>query len=174
MITMDSSLIPPTSLISSYYNSANIVPSQNSQLVDEFGQCGGLQYEGPRTCKQGLVCFKRSKYYSQCIGKEVAAIAAIPIQYIALGGRCGAGKDARSPFLCAVGTYCFIQNENYGECRTSCPLNWFCQKQTLPEWAPCGGETYIGLTKCKEGLQCYSHSKWYSECRSECPEGWKC
>ncbi|CAF1372649.1 unnamed protein product, partial [Didymodactylos carnosus] len=129
---------------------------------------------GPRTCKQGLVCFKRSKYYSQCIGKEVAAIAAIPIQYIALGGRCGAGKDARSPFLCAVGTYCFIQNENYGECRTSCPLNWFCQKQTLPEWAPCGGETYIGLTKCKEGLQCYSHSKWYSECRSECPEGWKC
>ncbi|CAF1243090.1 unnamed protein product [Didymodactylos carnosus] len=120
----------------------------------------------------------------------MAAVATIPIQYIALGGRCGGEKDTREPLICAIGTYCFIQNENYGECRTSCPSNWYCQKQTLPEWAPCGGETYVGLTKCKESLQCegygtfpcdagltcFRRNKFFSSCQYSCPlnVGWEC
>ena len=149
--------------------------NNNDGLIDEFGQCGGLEYEGPKTCRQNLICVKRSKYYSQCLTSEGAATAtsAAP-QLVPAGGKCHGG-NIRGSLPCAVGTACFFQTENvHGECRTFCPQGWFCTKQTLPEWAPCGGDAYVGLTKCKEGLQCVAHSKWYHECRSECPEGWKC
>jgi len=144
-------------------------------LIDEFGQCGGLDWEGPKTCRANLICFKRSKYYSQCLSSNDAAIATRPTpQVFPPGSKCHGG-NIRGPFSCAVGTACFIQTENvHGECKTHCPQGWFCTKQTLSEWAPCGGEGYVGLTKCKEGLQCFSHSKWYHECRAECPQGWKC
>lgn len=161
-------------------NNVNNVNNNNNNvnsegLVDEFGQCGGLDYEGPKTCRASLICVKRSKYYSQCLTSEAAASAtAPPPQLIPQGGKCHGG-NIRGTLACTTGTACFIQTENvHGECLTSCPPGWFCAKQTLPEWAPCGGDGYVGLTKCKEGLQCVAHSKWYHECRSECPEGWKC
>ena len=144
-------------------------------FVDEFGQCGGLDYEGQKVCRSNLICVKRSKYYSQCLTSEAANNAtAQPPQTVPDGGKCH-GVSSRVPLTCVTGTACFIQTENiHGECRTYCPPGWFCNRQTLPEWAPCGGDGYVGLTKCKEGLQCVPHSKWYHECRSECPEGWKC
>lgn len=144
-------------------------------LIEEFGQCGGLEWEGPRTCQLNLVCFKRSKYYSQCLSKDAAEAASNPApQATPPGGKCHGGSIHGS-LPCAIGTACFIQTENvHGECKTHCPPGWFCARQTLPEWAPCGGESYVGLTKCKEGLYCFPHSKWYHECRSECPPGWKC
>jgi len=159
----------------------NQIPSRppyndnNDGLIDEFGQCGGLDWEGPKTCRSNLICFKRSKYYSQCLSSQEAATATRPVpKAIPAGGKCYGGNIRDSP-SCVAGTACFIQTENvHGECKTHCPQGWFCTQQTLPEWAPCGGENYIGLTKCKEGLQCIVHSKWYHECRAECPEGWKC
>jgi hypothetical protein len=153
----------------------NVNNNNNNGLLDEFSQCGGLDWEGPTTCRANLICFKRSKYYSQCLSSEAAAIAtrAAP-QTIPPGGKCHGG-NFRGPLSCAIGTACFIQTETvHGECKSQCPQGWFCEKQTLPEWAPCGGDGYIGLTKCKVGLQCFPHSKWYHECRSECPDGWKC
>jgi hypothetical protein len=179
---------PPPPPPSPYYNMGynmnipNNIPVSNNNnnnnnegSVDEFGQCGGLDWEGPQTCRGNLICFKRSKYYSQCISSDTAVVAtrsSPPV--IQAGGKCHGG-NIRGPLSCAIGTACFIQTENvHGECKTHCPQGWFCNKQTLPEWAPCGGEGYVGLTKCKEGLRCFAHSKWYNECRSECPEGWKC
>ena len=35
----------------------NPVNNNNGGLVDEFGQCGGLDWEGPKTCQTNLVCF---------------------------------------------------------------------------------------------------------------------
>jgi hypothetical protein len=154
-------------------------PSQyvgnNDGLIAEFGQCGGLDWEGPKTCRSNLICLKRSKYYSQCLSSEEAEIATRPApQAIPPDGKCYGGS-IRGTVTCAIGTACFIQTENvHGECKTHCPQGWFCTQQTLSEWAPCGGDGYVGLTKCKEGLRCFAHSKWYQECRSECPEGWKC
>ncbi len=162
---------PPTNNNNERNNNNN----NNGGLVDEFGQCGGLDWEGPKTCGPNLICYKRSKYYSQCLSSDLAAAATRPSpQVIPPGGKCHGG-NLRGPLACAIGTACFIQTENvHGECKTHCPQGWFCTKQTLSEWAPCGGEGYVGLTKCKEGLQCFSHSKWYHECRSECPDGWNC
>ncbi|CAF3170600.1 unnamed protein product [Rotaria socialis] len=157
-------------------NNMNAISSMDKDgLIEEFGQCGGLDWEGPKICKTNFICMKRSKYYSQCLSAEAAAIATRPSpQVIPPGGKCHGG-NIRSPLACATGTACFIQTENiHGECKTHCPQGWFCAKQTLSEWAPCGGESYVGLTKCKEGLHCYPHSRWYHECRSECPEGWSC
>lgn len=156
-------------------NNNNPVVNNNDGLIDEFGQCGGLDWEGPKTCRANLICFKRSKYYSQCISSEAVSVATRPSPtVIPAGGKCHGGS-IRGPIACVIGTACFIQSENvHGECKTHCPQGWFCTKQTLAEWAPCGGEGYVGLTKCKEGLQCVAHSKWYHECRSECPEGWRC
>jgi hypothetical protein len=157
-------------------NGYNVNPQNNNDgSIDEFGQCGGLDWEGPKTCRSNLICFKRSKYYAQCLSSEAAAVATRPSpQVIPPGGKCHGG-NIRGPLACAIGTSCFIQTENiHGECKPHCPQEWFCAKQTLPEWAPCGGEGYVGLTKCKENLQCIAHSKWYHECRSECPSGWKC
>ncbi|CAF0871904.1 unnamed protein product [Adineta steineri] len=149
--------------------------NNNNGLVDEFGQCGGLDWEGPKTCRANLICFKRSKYYSQCLTSDTAAVEARPSPPLIPPGTKCHGGNVRGSLSCAIGSACFIQTENvHGECKTHCPQGWFCEKQTLPEWAPCGGEGYVGLTKCKEGLQCIPHSKWYHECRSECPAGWKC
>jgi hypothetical protein len=175
--------LPPNNMNLPNHN-VNVIPNTNNNqninnnndgTVDEFGQCGGLDWEGPKNCRANLICFKRSKYYSQCISSESASVATRPSpQVIPPGGKCHGGS-VRGPIACAIGTACFIQTENvHGECKTHCSQGWFCAKQTLPEWAPCGGEGYVGLTKCKEGLQCFSHSKWYHECRSECPDGWKC
>jgi len=147
--------------------------NSNNSLVDEFGQCGGHDWEGPTSCQSDLVCVKRSKYYSQCLSSDSAVIPGrlVP-KAIPPDGKCHGGNISEK---CATGTACFIQIENaHGECKTHCPQGWFCTQQRLPEWAPCGGEGYVGLTKCKEGLQCFIHSKWYHECRSECPQGWKC
>ncbi|CAF0733327.1 unnamed protein product [Rotaria sordida] len=156
-------------------NNNNINNNNKDGPIEEFGQCGGLDWEGPKTCQANLICLKRSKYYSQCLSSEEASKATRPSpQVIPPGGKCHGG-NIHGPIACAIGTACFIQTENvHGECKAHCPQGWFCAKQTLPEWAPCGGEGYIGLTKCKEGLQCYAHSRWYHECRSECPAGWKC
>lgn len=156
-------------------NANNMNINKNDAYVDEFGQCGGLDYEGPKVCRPELICVKRSKYYAQCLTFEAASnVTTQAPQYIPEGGKCH-GVQTRSPLLCVTGTACFIQTENvHGECRTQCPPGWFCNRQTLPEWAPCGGEGYVGLTQCKEGLQCIPHSRWYHECRAECPEGWKC
>ncbi|UJR33239.1 hypothetical protein I4U23_020694 [Adineta vaga] len=156
-------------------NNNNQNNNNNDGLIDEFGQCGGLDWEGPKACRGNLICFKRSKYYSQCLSNDVAATATRPAPpTIPPGGKCHGG-NIRGPFACAVGTACFIQTEGvHGECKTHCSQGWFCERQTLSEWAPCGGEGYVGLTKCKEGLRCVVHSKWYHECRSECPAGWKC
>lgn len=144
-------------------------------LVEEFGQCGGLDWTGPSSCQPTFICVKRSKYYSQCLSSESAAnLSRSAPQLIPAGGTCH-GRHIRDAIVCATGTACFIQTEHsHGECRADCPPGWFCVQQTLPEWAPCGGEAYVGLTKCKEGLQCLMHSKWYYECRSECPAGWQC
>jgi hypothetical protein len=165
---------PPPSYVPSGYN-INLQNNNNDGLIDEFGQCGGLDWEGPKACRSSLICVKRSKYYSQCLSSAAAAVATrLSPQVIPPGGKCHGG-NVRGPLACAIGTACFIQTENiHGECKTHCPQGWFCTKQTLPEWAPCGGDGYVGLTNCKEGLQCFSHSKWYHECRSECPDGWKC
>lgn len=154
---------------------SNTVPVAGDGLIDEFGQCGGVEWEGPKACRANLVCLKRSKYYSQCLSSEAASVATRPVpQALPPGSKCHGG-NLRGPISCAVGTACFIQTEHiHGECRASCPHGWFCTHQTLPEWAPCGGESYVGLTKCKEGLHCVPHSRWYHECRSECPEGWNC
>lgn len=173
--------VPPPAPPSYYGLSYNVNPplpmvnNNNDGLIDEFGQCGGLEWDGPKICRANLICFKRSKYYSQCMSSDAVAVATRPSPtIIPIGGKCHGG-NIRGPFACAIGTACFIQSENlHGECKTHCPQGWFCNKQTLSEWAPCGGEGYVGLTKCKEGLQCLAHSKWYHECRSECPEGWKC
>ena len=150
-------------------------PSSSSQLhstdlVEEFGQCGGADWEGPNRCTSDYSCVKRSKYYSQCLPSESASRPVPPT--IPADGKCHGGNVVGK---CATGTACFIQTENvHGECKTHCPQGWFCTYQTLPEWSPCGGEGYVGLTNCKEGLQCFVHSRWYHECRSECPPGWKC
>ncbi len=47
------------------YNNRPQYDVNNDGLVDEFGQCGGLDWEGPKACRSNLICFKRSKYYSQ-------------------------------------------------------------------------------------------------------------
>ena len=157
-------------------NLPSVAPSKSADsLIDEFGQCGGLEWDGPKACRTNLICFKRSKYYSQCLSAEAVANATRPApQVLPDGAKCH-GTKFSNPIACAIGTACFIQKENvHGECRTECPIGWFCNEQRLPEWAPCGGEGYVGLTKCRSGLQCVQHSKWYHECRSECPDGWKC
>jgi hypothetical protein len=157
------------------YNNKNNYMNNNDGLVDEFAQCGGLDYEGPKLCRSSFICVKRSKYYSQCLTIQAAAnVSLLVAQPIPAGGKCHGGS-IRGSLPCATGTACFIQTENvHGECMSYCPQAWFCTKQTLPEWAPCGGDGYIGITKCKDTLQCVPHSKWYHECRSECPTGWKC
>jgi hypothetical protein len=38
--------------------------------VDNYGQCGGINYNGPSCCKEGFYCKAYSDYYHQCIPKS--------------------------------------------------------------------------------------------------------
>ncbi len=37
------------------------------ETVPEWEQCGGLNYQGPTNCAEGLVCYVLTDYYFQCI-----------------------------------------------------------------------------------------------------------
>ena len=38
-------------------------------IVQEYGQCGGVNHKGATKCATGLFCFKNNKWYSQCLKK---------------------------------------------------------------------------------------------------------
>jgi len=44
-------------------------PQQTVNCVQEWGQCGGIGYNGPTCCVSGYVCHKYGDYYFQCIPK---------------------------------------------------------------------------------------------------------
>jgi hypothetical protein len=41
----------------------------DQNTIQEFGQCGGVNYKGLTKCAVGLSCFKNNKWYSQCLKK---------------------------------------------------------------------------------------------------------
>ena len=49
--------------------------------------------------------------------------------------QCNGVTDA----VCAAGTGCFRNNENYSECRSDCPATWACETDVVGLFEQCGG-----------------------------------
>ncbi|CAF0911423.1 unnamed protein product [Adineta ricciae] len=156
-----------------------------STIAAGWNQCGGDGWQGPKVCAAGYACYARSVHYSQCR----------PINDCPFDWACAAlivtttppvpvGPTVLAPYtkcnnviysICPAGYGCFRSNNLYAECRPSCPQTWACETDVLGPAEQCGGEGYVGVTRCVPGLRCYMRSKWYSHCAASCPGvGWAC
>jgi len=49
---------------------SNVTPiskeEDDSECAGKWGQCGGIDFKGPKCCKSGLTCHELNNYYSQC------------------------------------------------------------------------------------------------------------
>jgi len=49
---------------------SNVTPiskeEDDSNCAGKWGQCGGIDFKGPKCCKSGLTCHELNNYYSQC------------------------------------------------------------------------------------------------------------
>ncbi|CAF0750321.1 unnamed protein product [Rotaria sordida] len=140
-----------------------------------WAQCGGDVWGGPRGCPAGYACYARSVYYSQCrpIGDCPLDWACAALVQTTPRPTTVPAPVTLSPYtqcnnvahaVCPLGTACFRNNALYSECRPSCPSTWACETDVAGLNEQCGGEGYVGLTRCAEGLRCYARSQWYSHC----------
>lgn len=144
----------------------------NTAQVQLYYQCGGQGYTGDLNCATGLACFKKDKYYAQCLpscppgwdcNKQLAG----------LNEQCG-GVEYCGLSNCFGGLTCFRKNESFSACQSSCPNEWDCNKPLVNEYGQCGGLGYEGLTNCSGGLNCYQKDNYFSQCLSSCLLGWNC
>lgn len=40
------------------------------KCAEGWGQCGGIQWDGPTCCWEGAKCLERNEWYSQCVPDE--------------------------------------------------------------------------------------------------------
>ncbi|CAF1351982.1 unnamed protein product [Rotaria magnacalcarata] len=143
----------------------------------QWAQCAGEGWGLARPCPAGYACYARSIYYSQCrpIGDcpsdwgcyalfHTTTPIPRPVTLPAYA-KCNNVINA----VCPTGTACFRNNALYAECRPACPPTWACETDVVGEKEQCGGEGYVGLTRCAEGLRCYARSQWYAQCAPSCP-----
>ena len=82
-----------------------------------YGQCGGLNWQGPNTCITGSTCKFQSVYYSQCEPDTQDRSS----QAQALYGQCG-GINWSGPKVCVSWSTCEYQSEYYSQCIPGIPL----------------------------------------------------
>jgi hypothetical protein len=164
---------------------AYLVATPPPAIVAGWGQCGGDGWYGARACAAGFACYARTALYSQCRpindcpldwacrSQFVATTTAAPVGPILLDtyARCNGVANA----ICRAGLGCFRYDAAYAECRPYCPATWACETDVAGLEQQCGGQDYVGVTRCAEGLSCYARSKWYSHCAAACPgTDWIC
>ena len=104
--------------------------------VSEFGACGS-SILGERKCASGLVCVKKSEYFSQCL-KE------------------GSTNDYLSNLN--------LNLPNLNLPNLNIP-NTYYDPKVSNEYGVCGN-TFLGEVKCSEGLSCVKLNEYFSQCLS--------
>ena len=85
--------------------------------VGEWGQCGGMNYQGSTVCDAGLVCVKKDDWYSQCL-KAATSQAPLSAGTVAEWGQCG-GANYQGSTTCADGLTCVKIDSWYSQCLRS-------------------------------------------------------
>ena len=144
----------------------------NTAQVQLYYQCGGQSYTGDLNCESGLACFKKDKYYAQCLPR-CPSDWDCNSQLAGLNEQCG-GVEYCGLSNCFGGLTCFRKNETFSACQSSCQNEWDCNKPLVNEYGQCGGLGYEALTNCSGGLNCFEKDKYFSQCLSSCPLSWNC
>lgn len=79
------------------------------ETAPAFGQCGGVNYDGPTTCDTDLVCTVTNEFYSSCQPAEDA-------EGVPLWQQCG-GEGYEGPTNCLFGATCVELNQYFSQCR---------------------------------------------------------
>ncbi|KAJ0162575.1 Endoglucanase-4 [Colletotrichum tanaceti] len=84
-------------------------PGEPAQSL--YGQCGGMNYNGPTKCVDYATCVSVNPYYAQCTP------APVPEGAQSLYGQCGGVHwPAASPTSCVPGARCSTVNPYYAQC----------------------------------------------------------
>ncbi|POY71092.1 hypothetical protein BMF94_5849 [Rhodotorula taiwanensis] len=81
-----------------------------SKCADAYGQCGGLDWKGPRCCPFGWACSKSNDWYSQC-KKTLDGSGCTNGEW----SQCG-GREYQGEKCCVKGTYCKYDSEWWSYC----------------------------------------------------------
>merc|ERR1719463_356071 len=111
----------------------------STKLAQVWGQCGGIQWQGPTQCVDGCVCEKQDDHYSQCLPSSssnptvsdpsqeghdeddedeaeiIVTDGASSTSQAGAWGKCG-GLDWEGPMQCIAGYTCERQNDHYSQC----------------------------------------------------------
>ena len=67
-VTATTKVVTPTTLVTSVRApSASSTPAPGAEAVKKYGQCGGINYVGSKTCEAGSKCTELNPYYFQCL-----------------------------------------------------------------------------------------------------------
>ncbi|CAF1162347.1 unnamed protein product [Adineta steineri] len=155
-------------------------------------------------CNPGLMSFRRNKWFSSCqyncpknLGWECGTYIA-PVTTILAGWDQFGGEGWLGSNICPIGYACYARRwtcaalvvsvttplilDTYTKCNNVgnaicpyCSPTWLCETDVVGLNEQCGGEDYVGVTRCAPGLGCYARRKWYSHCAASCPgHDWIC
>ena len=57
----------PTTVTVTVTVTVNSEPTNDSNCVAKWGQCGGINYQGPKCCQSGSTCIQFNEWYHQCV-----------------------------------------------------------------------------------------------------------
>lgn len=103
--------------------------------VPEWGQCGGIGYNGPTNCVSPFSCNCLSTWWCQC---QVLAPVTNTASSMATVTARSTTRDTAAPSA---------------------------TERTVPEWGQCGGVGYAGSTTCASPYSCACNSKWWCQCQ---------
>lgn len=143
-----------------FYSSAFFIANG---VVNEWGQCGGLNYPGDTVCDIGLECIYINDWYYQC--KKLPPTPNTVQEW----SQCG-GENYQGLTNCDLGLTCVYINQWYSQCVRIQKTN---QTSTLattvsllvPEFGQCDGIGYSGPKSCLDGLLCIYINESYYQCQ---------
>ncbi|OWZ19751.1 Carbohydrate esterase [Phytophthora megakarya] len=167
------------------------LPSELTNVVPKYGQCGGIGYVGNIRCAQGYVCVLSNPWYAQCLpkgsqtsvprrshrSKAHTTIADLlvddinEIDVVPAWEQCG-GKGVDFDFTKDDSRPGDETPKKSCEEGYSCEVinEWYYQCQPdrdltgIKLWDQCGGEDYKGPSACTAGAVCKYFNSWYSQC----------
>ncbi|ODV63994.1 glycoside hydrolase family 45 protein [Ascoidea rubescens DSM 1968] len=168
-------IFPISLIILSSINQINAV----EQCASLYGQCGGLNWNGPNCCTGGYLCSSQNPYYHQCTPIKTTTatstataptIITLPTttnpvfddsECAALWGQCG-GRSWNGPTCCQDSYPCQSVNDYYYQCTTSVNTDTQCASS----YAQCGGVNWNGPTCCHHPHTCQYVNNYYHQCTS--------
>jgi hypothetical protein len=129
-----------------------------------WGQCGGINWQGPTQCAAGSICEVSSEYYSQCLPSSAPAPAPeTTTPAPAPTPETTTPAPAPTPMTTTPAPAPAPETTTAVE-TTPSPVPVTTDGSAAGAWGQCGGNNWEGPTTCVAGQTCERQSEWYSQC----------